>query len=101
MVREAMQVGEGVVADIGALLVEHDTGDDNDDDSKAEATPVRLTLLDPRRPTLDLLGDLLTGIRGCRLVYEEYVDVGDAASTDTQFCEAVCEQARKNYIHLM
>jgi hypothetical protein len=88
------------VADIGALLVEHDTGDDNDDPDD-EATPVRLTLLNPQRPALDLLEDLLTGIRGCRLVYEKYVEAGDAASTDTQFCEAVREEARKNYTRLM
>ncbi|UQU67342.1 hypothetical protein COUCH_14205 [Couchioplanes caeruleus] len=100
MVREAMEIGAGSVADIGALLVEHDTGDDNDD-SDAEATPVRLTLLDPRRPALDLLEDLLTGIRGCRLVYEEYVEASDVASTDTQFCEAVRMEARKNYTRLM
>ena len=100
MVRGAMQVGEGSVADIGALLVEYDTGDDNDDPD-AEPTPVRLTLLNPQRPALDLLEDLLSGIRGCRLVYEEYVDAGDTASTDTQFCEAVREQARKNYTRLM
>lgn len=97
MVREAMLVGKGTVADLGALLVEHDTGDDNDDPDD-EATPVRLTLLDPQRPALDLLEELLTGIRGCRLVYEEYAD---AASTDAQFCEAVRKEARKNYTRLM
>ncbi|GAA0547757.1 hypothetical protein GCM10010172_31970 [Paractinoplanes ferrugineus] len=100
MVRGAVQVGEGSVADLGALLVEHDTGDDSDD-PEAEPTPVRLTVLDPQRPALDLLEDLLTGIHGCRLVYEEYVDAGDAAATDTQFCEAVREQAKKAYTRLM
>ena len=100
MVRGAMQVGKGSVADLGALLVEYDTGNDNDDPD-AEPRPVRISLLDPQRPALDLLGDLLSGIRACRLVYEEYVDAGDTAATDAQFCEAVREQARKHYTRLM
>ncbi|MEV4708775.1 hypothetical protein [Actinoplanes sp. NPDC049316] len=100
MVRGAIQVGEGAVADLGALLAEYDTGDDNDDPD-AEPTPVRLTLLNPQRPALDLLRDLLTGIHGCRLVYEEYAHAGNTVATDTQFCEAVREQARKHYIRLM
>ncbi|WP_305783724.1 hypothetical protein [Symbioplanes lichenis] len=100
MVRGAIDVGEGVLADLGAFLVAHDTGDDNDDVDD-EATPVRLTPLDPRRPAADLLEDLLTGIRACRLVYEEYAGTGDAASTDAQFCAAVREEARKNYTRLM
>lgn len=100
MVRGALKVGEGSVADLGALLVEYDTGDDNDDPD-AEPTPVRLTLLDPQRPARDLLEDLLSGIRACRLVYEEYADAGDAASTEARFCEAIREEARKNYTRLM
>jgi hypothetical protein len=100
MVSEAMNVAEGFVADLGALLVEHDTDEDSDEPDD-EATPVRLTPLDPQRPAPDLLEDLLSGIRGCRLVYEEYVDAGDDTSTDAQFCDAVREEARKNYARLM
>ena len=99
-VSDAMLVAEGIVADLGALLVQHDAGDDGEPED--EAAPVRLTPLDPQRPALDLLEDLLTGIRGCRLVYEEYADRdGTDASIDAQFCEAVREEARKKYLRLM
>ncbi len=100
MVSGAMLVAEGVVDDLGALLVARDPGDDGE--SEDEAAPVRLTPLDPQRPALDLLEDLLTGIRGCRLVYEEYVDTDDGdASIDARFCEVVREEARKEYRRLM
>jgi hypothetical protein len=38
---------------------------------------IRATPLDPARPSLDLLEDLLAGIRGCWLIYHEYT--ADAA----------------------
>lgn len=41
-------------------------GEDPDDEAL-----VRLSILDPRRPALDLLEDLLAGIRGCGLLYVE------------------------------
>jgi hypothetical protein len=60
---------------------------------------VRLTPLDPRRPARDLLEDLLSGIRGCRLLYVEHPDVesedGEEAddalgeALDTAFCDEV------------
>lgn len=100
MVADAMHVAEGVVSDLGALLVKHDVGED-EGDPEDEAAPMRLTPLDPQRPALDLLEDLLTGIRGCRLAYEEYAGTDDGVSVDAQFCEAVREEARKNYRRLM
>jgi|SRR5450755_1732579 hypothetical protein len=36
---------------------------------------IRATPLDPARPALDLLEDLLSGIRGCWLVFTEYARV--------------------------
>jgi hypothetical protein len=41
---------------------------------------IRLTPLDPRRPARDLLEDLLSGIRGCRLLYVEYAEHPDVES---------------------
>ena len=35
---------------------------------------LRLTPLDPSCPALDLLEDLLSGIHGCWLIYQEYVE---------------------------
>lgn len=74
---------------------------------------IRLTPLDPRRPARDMLDDLLSGIRGCWLLYHEYADLranehdaelsdedGDEAfdddlddAVDTAFRDAVRAQA--------
>ena len=43
---------------------------------------LRLTPLDPSRPALDLLEDLLSGIHGCWLIYQEYVE--PSGSSDEQ-----------------
>lgn len=89
-------VADGVVLNLGALLVQHD---DEDDDGPA---PVRLAPLNPQRSALDLLGDLLTGIRGCRLLHEDYVDADDQeTSIDSRLCGAVCEEAVKNSARLV
>ncbi|MET7423642.1 hypothetical protein [Dactylosporangium sp. NPDC005555] len=50
--------------------------------ASAPARQVRLTLLDPQRPSRDLLEDLLAGIRGCWLVYPRYVDYNDLSDVD-------------------
>ena len=42
--------------------------------ARADVMKIRLTPLDPRRPARDLLEDLLSGIRGCRLLYVEYAE---------------------------
>jgi hypothetical protein len=99
MVSEAMLVAEGVVSDLGALLVQHDGDQDEGDD---EAEPIRLTPLDPQRPARDLLEDLLIGIYGCRLIYAEYaVVVDDGVSIDDAFCTAVRGEAEANYTRLL
>ncbi|MDT3440073.1 MULTISPECIES: hypothetical protein [unclassified Pseudofrankia] len=54
-----------------------DDDDDDDDDEEFGETlllPDRLTPLDPRRPAVDLLEDLLAGIHGCWLLYREFAD---------------------------
>ncbi|MEU4245362.1 hypothetical protein [Actinoplanes sp. NPDC026619] len=78
MVSEAMLVAEGVVPDLAALVVSG--GEETEEEDAEEPSAVRLTPLDPQRP-LDLLEDLLTGIRGCRLLYAEYADSEDEESS--------------------
>jgi hypothetical protein len=45
-----------------------------DPEAVAAFMKIRLTTLDPRRPARDMLEDLLSGIRGCWLLYHEYAD---------------------------
>lgn len=100
MVGDAMLVAEGVVSDLDDLLIQRgleDGGDPEDDD---EPTATRLTLLDPSRPAPDLLEDLVSAIRGCRLLYEGYVH-GEAADVDAQFCAAVRAEAEKSIDRLL
>jgi hypothetical protein len=51
-----------------------DDEDDEDDAGETLVLPDRLTPLDPRRPAVDLLEDLLAGIHGCWLLYREFAD---------------------------
>lgn len=75
LIREAVFVADGSMplesmADIWerAERLREITGRIGDPDDE---TLVRLSILDPRRPALDLLEDLLEGIRGCGLLYVE------------------------------
>lgn len=55
---------------------------------------VRLTVLDPVRPALDLLEDLLIGIRGCGLLFiEECASDGDVADVSELDEEALGERS--------
>jgi hypothetical protein len=126
LIRNAMTVADGEVPDLDELrdTIEEaqanaDRYGNGDPEAIAELWTVRLTSLDPRRPARDMLEDLLSGIRGCWLLYQEYgettddrdedddsvmsdneldtVDDGDAAAShdelddaiDTAFCHAV------------
>jgi hypothetical protein len=114
MVGDAMQVAGGVVPDLEAVLLQRDDdaselafdNDDSDgdfDESQAEIgehTPVRVTLLDPLRPAPDLLEDLVSAIKGCRILYGEYVD-GEVADVDAQFCEEVRVEAEEHAARLL
>lgn len=65
-----------LVESLTAELDDDDLDDDLDEDDLDDAIvmPDRLTPLDPRRPAVDLLEDLLAGIHGCWLVYREYAE---------------------------
>ncbi|WP_370362509.1 hypothetical protein [Catenulispora sp. MAP12-49] len=90
MIRDAMRVAEGGVPDAAALvarvaeLVELADGDDADDPKlrKTLLKQMRITPLDPARPAVDLLEDLLEGIRACWLLYQEYYEDDDAEDWD-------------------
>lgn len=93
LIRNAMDVAEGNLPDIDLLdelserldrLAPHiDLEDPGQREQLMES--MRLTPLDLSRPALDLLEDLLSGIHGCWLIYQEYAqppgssdDQGDA-----------------------
>jgi hypothetical protein len=56
--------------------------------------------LDPSRPALDLLEDLLSGIHGCWLIFQEYAEplssgeLGDNGAEDEQHDDAYYESQR-------
>lgn len=114
MLREAMTVGEGRIPDPQSLVREIESAwlraqryGAGDQELVDDLMP-RLSRLDPQRPALDLLEDLLAGIRGAYLLYEEYSDVPYGASDDDDlsdeeldaWVESVsrefCEQVRQN-----
>ncbi|MFL6117712.1 MAG: hypothetical protein ACJ786_41135 [Catenulispora sp.] len=80
LIGEAMAVAEGRLPNLPGLLAafaelaeraEH-AGPDDAEELEAMLEHVRATPLDPSRPALDLLEDLLSGIYGCALLYREY-----------------------------
>jgi hypothetical protein len=79
LVSEAMMVAEGKIPDLIGLLAlageaEAKSGGDLEL-CQALISSIRATPLDPARPALDLLEDLLSGIRGCWLIFTEYASV--------------------------
>ncbi|MEU9020251.1 hypothetical protein [Actinomadura sp. NPDC048394] len=94
LIRGAMVVAEGRIPDLDELL-EHVTQAEtlarfHDDPGFRSALlkELRTTPLDPERPAHDLLEDLLGGIRGCWLIYQE-----DASEDDGDFAEEVRAEA--------
>ncbi|MBO2462132.1 hypothetical protein [Actinomadura violacea] len=92
LIRGAMTVAEGRIPDLGELL-EHVT----EVEMLARQDPglrfallkeLRTTPLDPKRPAHGLLEDILGGIRGCWLIYQE-----DASEDDSDFTEEVRAEA--------
>jgi hypothetical protein len=79
LIREAMDVAEGRITDVDELRDRIDEADNKPDepDPEAEPTTMRLTPLDPGRPARDMLEDLLSGIRGCWLLFQEYAELPD------------------------
>ncbi len=79
LVAEAMAVAEGRIPDLDALRAQIQEADaqargHGGAELRDALMPDRLTPLDPRRPAVDLLKDLLLGLTGCKLLYFEYAD---------------------------
>ncbi|MBX6389060.1 MAG: hypothetical protein IRZ08_08680 [Frankia sp.] len=60
--------------------VDTEDEDDEEDFGRTLVLADRITPLDPRRPAVDLLEDLLAGIHGCWLIYREFADPPGVAS---------------------
>ena len=86
LIRDAMMVTAGRIPDIEGLAAQVEEAKrraeqfgPGDPRLLAELiSSVRATPLDPARPALDLLEDLLSGIRGCWLIFSEYADAPGA-----------------------
>jgi hypothetical protein len=120
LIRDAMIVADGEVPDLDELRDKIEKAEANaerygrdDPEAAAEFRKIRLTTLDPRRPARDMLEDLLSGIRGCWLLYQEYAETpGDLADDDAMshdelddaideaFCDAVRSRAASDRYRL-
>lgn len=96
LIRDAMEVAEGRVPNLDALLEQIHEAEElvrrhasADQGLAAELRRIRITPLDPHRPARDLLEDLLSGIHACWLIFEEHAelpegdDEWDEAEADT------------------
>jgi hypothetical protein len=86
LIGDAMLVAEGKIPDLLTLVAlvteaENEAGE-NADLLETLAADIRPTPLDPARPALDLLEDLLIGIRACWLIFVEYSDVPGSDGDD-------------------
>lgn len=84
LIRDAMEVAEGHVPYLARLQEQIQETEDlvrqhaaADQALAAELRRFRITPLDPQRPARDLLEDLLFGIHGCWLVFEEHAKLPD------------------------
>jgi hypothetical protein len=100
LIRGAMDVAEGNLPDIDLLdelserlerLAPHI---DLEDPGQREQLmgSLRLTPLDPSRPALDLLEDLLSGIHGCWLIYQEYTEPPGSSDEQGDAEEEECDE---------
>ncbi|MFQ6396297.1 hypothetical protein ACLMAJ_22835 [Nocardia sp. KC 131] len=99
LIAEAMAVAEGhvpapwaVVGRVAEIEEQARKFDLDADTREALLAEFRISRLDPVRPALDLLEDLLDGIRGCLLLYTAH-SIGDADDLEAQFAADVREEA--------
>jgi hypothetical protein len=98
LVRGAMTAAEGRIPDLGELLDQiaqaEELAEQHQDRHLRDAllNELRTTPLDPNRPAHDLLEDLLDGIRGCWLIYQDNTDPED----EDAFADAVRAEANAN-----
>ena len=90
LIRDAMAVADGEIPDplgiaetVGEISRRAERVAPGDEDVlDAMLAEVRATPLDPARPALDLLEDLLVGIEGCAQLFAEYADYGGVGDED-------------------
>jgi hypothetical protein len=89
LVRDALHVADGMLPDPVAFREKLDAAEEliaaygsEEPQSDTQLTGIRLTPLDPQRPALDLLEDLLAGIHGCWLIHDEYAESFDDEDAD-------------------
>jgi hypothetical protein len=95
LVADALTTAEGKIPDLDGLLDQVAEANETSlrygeraDEMREALLPERITLLDPQRPAQDLLEDLLSGILGCWLIYEENTDSDDLEEIDEDDQEA-------------
>ncbi|MEV4290886.1 hypothetical protein AB0K40_35705 [Nonomuraea bangladeshensis] len=106
LIREALRVAEGEIPDLAQLQQRINAAErllaqwrEDQREPRLDALGLRLTPLDPARPALDLLEDLLSGIRGCWLLYAEYAterdetDVSPKKGSDAEGPDVVAHDA--------
>jgi hypothetical protein len=99
LIRVAMTAAEGRIADLrsmaglidGVSRTTEEVRRPGETDRLEERQP-RITLLDPARPAPDLLEDLLAGVRGCWLLYQEYADSDFDGGVDDPIVEAGADE---------
>jgi hypothetical protein len=91
LIRDAMDVAAGNLPDIDLLdelaerlqhLAPHIDLEDSAQREQLTGS-LRLTPLDPSRPALDLLEDLLSGIHGCWLIYQECAELPESSDEES------------------
>ncbi|MFY1694232.1 MULTISPECIES: hypothetical protein [unclassified Solwaraspora] len=90
LIGDAVALAEGEAPDVYELRKKIEEAEDDaerygqdEPHSTVGFRKIRLTTLNPRRPARDMLEDLLSGIRGCWLLYQEYAEIpGDPTDED-------------------
>lgn len=99
LICEALSIANGLLSKPGALADElNELGND------ALSSPVKLTVLDPQRPALDLLEDLQLGLHGCYLWWSEYAEDSsdwDDAESDDEEGEGLESARRAEFVDLV
>ena len=99
MISGAQRAADGEIPNLLGLLAEiahvTETASEHDipEDELPDLLPSRTTTLDPSRPARDLLEDLLLGIHGCWLLYQEFYEDEDDDLPD----DDVSERAREAF----
>ncbi|HEV2636709.1 MAG TPA: hypothetical protein VGX23_16275 [Actinocrinis sp.] len=90
LIEDAMHVAEGLLRDPGEIVARvaeinqqaAELGELGEEVRQSMLTEFRATALDPARPALDLLEDLLGGIRGCWLLFHEHAEFVEGLADD-------------------